>query len=94
MATTNDITGAEIKSGIYTSKGRDNYERIFAKKTAAEWLAFLPEYEGLIIMDPDGWRHADGVTLESKISYSEFAQRLQESTVMGYLNTTISNHKV
>jgi hypothetical protein len=86
MATTNDITGAEIKSGIYTARGRDNHDRIFAKKSAAEWLACLPEYKGFIIMDPDGWRYDDGVTMESKISYSEFKRRFNESTVIGHLN--------
>ncbi len=82
MAATNDITGAEIKSGIYSSQGRDNYERIFAKKTAAEWLDFIPEYKGYVILDPDGWRYDDGITLESKISCTEFESRFKQSTVM------------
>jgi len=80
MATTNDITGAEIKSGIYSAQGRDNHDRIFAKKTAAEWLEFLPECKGWTILDPDGWRYDDGITLESKISCTEFIRRFNKST--------------
>lgn len=89
MATKNDITGAEIKSGVYSERGRNNHDRIFAKKTAAEWLEFLPEYKGTTILDPDGWRYNDGVTLESKISYSEFIRRLSESTILAYLNPRV-----
>ena len=94
MATTNSITGDEIKSGIYSAQGRDNYERIFAKKTAAEWLEFLPEYKGWTIIDPDGWRYDDGVTLETKISYSEFKRRLNKSTILSPVFQPKKNAKV
>jgi hypothetical protein len=79
MAATNDITGAEIKSGIYTSRGRDNHDRIFAKKTAHEWLQ-TEEFAGIHIHDDDGWRDADGVKMEDRISYKDFCYRLSLST--------------
>lgn len=81
MATTNNITGDEIKSGIYTPAGRDNFDRIFAKKTAHEWLA-TPEFVNVRLVDPDGWRYDDGVSLDTKISYKDFCRRLNESTVI------------
>lgn len=79
MAAKNNITGDEIKSRILSSEGRKNYDQIFAKKSAYEWL----KDESVVLLDPDGWRHDDGVTLDSLISYKEFQRRLAESTVMG-----------
>ncbi len=81
MAATNDITGAEIKSGAYTSRGRDNHDRIFAKKTAYEWLQ-TEEFAGIQILDDDGWRNADGVKLEDRISYKDFCYRLNMSLTL------------
>ena len=81
MATTNSITGDEIKSGIYTANGRFNYDLIFAKKTAQEWIDFHPDYRGAQIIDPDGWRADDGITLESKISFNDFKIRFNHATV-------------
>lgn len=80
MATTNNITGAEIKSGIYSSEGRLNHDRIFSKKTAYEWLK-TDEFLKVWILDPDGWRQDDGVTLDHKISYKDFCNRLNMSTI-------------
>lgn len=37
MATKNSITGDEIKSKSLSAKGRENWDRIFAKKTAHVW---------------------------------------------------------
>lgn len=85
MAATNDITGAEIKSGIYSAAGRANHDRIFAKKTAHEWLQ-TDEFLGMTIIDPDGWRHPDGVSLEDRISYKDFCSRLNQSTVSGLIH--------
>ena len=84
MATKNNITGDEIKSGIYSKQGRFNYELIFSKKSAQEWIEFLPEYRNYRILDPDGWRWDDGVNLETKVSYSEFIKRFNHCTVMFY----------
>lgn len=79
MATRNNITGDEIKSKALTAAGRENHDRIFAKKSAHEWL----KAESVQILDPDGWRYDDGVTMDTPISYTDFKRRLQESTVRG-----------
>lgn len=81
MAAINDITGAEIKSKSFSKQGRDNWDKIFAKKTAYEWL----ESESFKLLDPDGWRQDDGVTLDTPISYAEFSKRINLSTVMGVI---------
>lgn len=79
MATTNNITGDEIKSKALTAAGRENYDRIFAKKSAHEWL----KDENITILDPDGWRYDDGVTMDTPISHKEFQKRLVQCTVSG-----------
>lgn len=79
MATTNNITGDEIKSKALTAAGRENYDRIFAKKSAHEWL----KDESVTMLDPDGWRYDDGVTMDTRISYKEFQKRLVQCTVSG-----------
>lgn len=73
----------EIKSRPFSEKGRENYDKIFAKKSAHEWLKI--EDPQLRILDPDGWRHNDGVTMETKISYKDFLQRLKQCTSLGYI---------
>jgi hypothetical protein len=83
MATTNNITGDEIKSKALTASGRENYDKIFAKKSANEWL----KSESVKILDPDGWRWDDGVTLDTPISYSEFQKRLVHCTVSGLIKS-------
>lgn len=80
MAATNDITNAEIKTSAYSKQGRDNHDRIFAKKSAHEWALL----DGVIIKSPDGFRWKDGVDMDTKISYKEFTKRLQHCTI--YLN--------
>lgn len=85
MAATNDITGAEIKSGIYSAAGRANHDRIFTKKSAYEWLK-TDEFLGIVILDPDGWRRSDGVSMQDRISYNDFCSRLNESTVSGLIH--------
>lgn len=80
MAAKNDITGSEIKSGVYSKSGRENHDRIFAKKSAYDWLA-TEEFSGTKIYDPDGWRLGDGVTMDDPISYKDFCSRLNMSTV-------------
>jgi len=80
MAARNDITGAEIKSGILSAEGRDNWDKAFRKKSAHDWIA--EDANILHILDPDGWRDADGVTLDTPISYKEYCERINRSTVM------------
>lgn len=46
-------------------------------KTGLEWAA----EHGIVIYDPDGWRHNDGVTVNTLISEHEFWRRVMESTV-------------
>jgi hypothetical protein len=74
----NDITGDEIKSKSFSAKGRENYDRIYAKKTAHQWLEADPT---VIMHDPDGWRCSDGVTMDTPITYSEYVRRLQYCTI-------------
>ena len=83
MASRNSITGDEIKSKILSSQGRQNHDRIFAKKSAHEWL----KDEAVTMMDPDGWRWNDGVTMDTPISYSEFQKRLVHCTVSGLIKS-------
>jgi hypothetical protein len=83
MASRNSITGDEIKSKILSSQGRQNHDRIFAKKSAHEWL----KDEAVTMMDPDGWRYNDGVTLDTPISYKEFQKRLVHCTVSGLIKS-------
>jgi len=83
MAAINDITKDSIKSKILSSQGRQNHDRIFAKKSAHEWL----KDEAVTMMDPDGWRWNDGVTMDTPISYSEFQKRLVHCTVSGLIKS-------
>lgn len=46
-------------------------------KTGRQWAADL----GVTIIDPDGWRRADGVTLDDPIGRLDFEQRVMESTI-------------
>lgn len=69
----------EIKTSPSNEAYRKGWSDIFLKD-ASEWLLFL--YNGEIkIVDPDGWRLNDGVTLETKIKRQEFEDRLARSTL-------------
>lgn len=46
-------------------------------KTPEEWLKD-PSYNGIVILDPDGWR--DGTDFNTEISQKEFKERLSQST--------------
>ncbi len=76
----NDITGKVIKTNPQNSAYAEGWDHIFAKKSAHEWLKTIPH---ITIYDADGWRHEDGVTMDTPISWKEFQKRLNESTVMG-----------
>ena len=80
MATRNDITGDEIKSKGLSNQGRDNWDRIFKKQSAYDWLKELGYAENAII-DPAGWRY-DDVTLETPITRSDFFNRFNQSTTL------------
>jgi hypothetical protein len=68
----------EIKSRAFSEQGRKNYDHIFVKKSAHDWLKDQPEVR---ILDGDGFRWNDGVTMDSLISYSEFQKRLNHCTI-------------
>ena len=57
------------------------------KKSAKEWLndPRVQDTPGKVftILDDDGWRHADGVTLDDPVTWEDFNVRLGQSTV-GY----------
>lgn len=80
MAARNDVTGDEIKSKALSQKGRDNWDNIFKKQTAWDWLKEL-DYGKYTILDPDGWRYDDGVTMDTPITKSDFFTRFNASTV-------------
>ena len=55
-------------------------------KSAHEWLKD-PRVQDrpdrpFRIMDPDGWRRSDGVTLDDPISLQDFQERLMRSTII------------
>lgn len=45
-------------------------------RDAFQWCAIHQVH----IMDPDGWRHGDGVDLDTPITFDDFKNRLGEST--------------
>lgn len=47
------------------------------KKTAIEWS----EEEGILIVDPDGWRDGGPVGLDTPISKDEYLRRKAVSTI-------------
>lgn len=63
MATTNDITGDSIQTGIVTDEYRSNYDLIWGKKTPkeqddaraedAEFDRIKKEFDEKVIMKPD-----------------------------------------
>lgn len=46
--------------------------------TAKEWAKFI----GYEIVDEDGWRRKDGITLDTPITLEDFTSRFNESTVV------------
>ena len=62
MATTNDITGDSIQTGVVTDSYRNNYDNIFrktpkevddAKAEDAEFERIKREFDEKVIMKPD-----------------------------------------
>jgi len=83
MAARNDGTGDLIISRMLSEQGRNNWDNIFKKQDAYAWVAEL--YPHLTIYDPDGWRHNDGVTMNTPITRSDFETRLSYSTCLGHV---------
>ena len=83
MAAINPITGKQIKTNPQNSTYAEGWDRIFAKKTAYEWLETMPDIK---MLDPDGWRENDGITMDTPIKWSEFQRRLNMSTIIGMIN--------
>jgi hypothetical protein len=90
MAARNEITGKVIKTNPQNSAYAEGWDKIFAKKSANEWLESMP---GVVVYDPDGWRRGDGVTMDTPIKYSDFIQRLNESTLLGGPNIFTDEQK-
>ena len=78
----NDITGKVIKTNPQNKSYSEGWDRVFAKKTAHEWL----KEENIQLLDPDGWRQDDGVTLDTPIKWNDFQQRLSVSTIIANPN--------
>lgn len=55
------------------------------KQTANEWLKELYD-DSVTILDPDGWRKGDGVTVDSLITQEDFETRLRQCTCSGLHN--------
>ena len=89
MAAKNDITGDDIKSKTLSERGRANWDNIFKKQSAWDWLKELGYNENTII-DPDGWRY-DDVTMDTPISRSDSFNRFNQSTVMIPIPTNHEN---
>jgi hypothetical protein len=85
MATKNPITGDEIKSKCLSKQGRDNWDNIFKKQSAFDWLKEFG-YPSNCIISPSGWMQGDGVSLDTPISRSDFFQRFNSSTINLPLN--------
>lgn len=51
-------------------------------RTPDRWLA-EPEFDGIDVLDPDGWRGANGRLWTDPISRAEFRARLWRSTITG-----------
>ena len=79
MATTNSITGKVIKTSPQNSAYSEGWEKVFAKKSANEWLKTMPDVQ---MIDPDGWRQNDGVDMDTPIKWSDFQKRLNISTIL------------
>jgi len=66
MAARNDITGAQIKSGILSAEGRDNWDKAFCKKSVADWLHYEDNNSAAIIAN------------DTPVSYKEFCELLNK----------------
>jgi hypothetical protein len=88
----NDITGKVIKTSPVNAQYVNGWDRLFAKKTSDGWLKH-PDFKGIVIMDPDGWRY-DSKSMTDEISYSEFCTRLSQSTIIGNIDNCLKNTSI
>ncbi len=51
------------------------------RKTPNEWLE-TPEFKGVVVMDPDGWRSEGAPKWTDPITLDEFRRRLMVCSVM------------
>ena len=72
MATRSPITNDEIKNKTLSKQGRQNWDVVFAKKTAIEWA----KLDGIATLDPKTFENGDGITAETPISYTEYSKRI------------------
>ena len=78
MATRNPITNDEIKSKAFSENGRKNWDLIFQKKSALEWIKEL-DYGPNCIINDNGWQD-DGIDLNTPITRTDFFNRFNRST--------------
>lgn len=69
---TNDITGNVIKTKPPTNLYASNYDKIFARKTAAEWIT-LEEHQDRSL---DNFLEDIDVVTTTPIKYKEFKERM------------------
>lgn len=73
-----------VKQWCTWYKGRyiswDKFVEIAKLRSAHDWLK-LYDYYGYTILDPDGWRRNDGVTMDTPITRADFRERLAECTI-------------
>jgi hypothetical protein len=81
MAAINDITGDQIKSKTSTRDYRDNWDMIFKKRTAFQWLGELYDDE-YIFEDMSGWNLDDNITSHTPINKRDFDYRLTLSKIV------------
>lgn len=80
MAARNDITGAEIKSKVLSREGRENWDNIFGKKSAFQWMEQLYG-DSNIVKDINGWPGKDSVYLDTPITRADFDERFAKCTL-------------
>lgn len=73
MAAKNDITGDSIQSRILSSDGRSNWDTIFRKKTASEWLK---ELNLSLDISNEKVYDSEGINPNTLISKLEFYKRI------------------
>ena len=73
------MTKKVIKTSPQNAAYAQGWDKVFAKKTANEWLNDMPSIR---IVNPNGWNENDGVTMDTPIKWLDFQQRLNRSTIL------------
>lgn len=63
---------------VLSEEGRKNWDNIFGKKSAFQWMEYLYQDTDLI-KDLDGWPGKDGVYLDTPITRADFETRFSKS---------------